>query len=49
MAENKIRKAKIRKTGEVVSVYALKSGGYGNYQDGGKTVYQKSELEFLEP
>lgn len=45
--ENKVRKAKVVKTGETVKVYALKSGGYGNYEDGGKTIYQQAELEFL--
>lgn len=42
-----IRKAKIKATGQIVEVYRLTSGGYGNYHDGGKTIYQESELEFV--
>lgn len=45
--KNEIREAIVKATGEKVKVYRLETGGWGNYQDGGKTIYQDHELTFL--
>lgn len=43
-----LRKAKVIKTGEIITVYKLKRGTWCNYKDC-KTEYQEKELQFLEP
>lgn len=43
MDENIIT-ATVKATGRVVKVYRLKTGGWGLYEDGGKTTFKDSEL-----
>lgn len=43
---NPIITATVKATGVKIKVYKLKSGGWANYEDGGKTVYQDHELIF---
>lgn len=45
--ENKIQEVKIKATGQTVKVFKLKTGGWGNYQDGGKTTYTDKEIIFI--
>lgn len=37
----------VKSTGQKVKVYKLHSGGYGLYEDGGKTTYTKEQLTLL--
>lgn len=44
--ENKLKKAKVKSTGNIVEVYKLNSGLWCNYADC-TTTYKSEDLDFL--